>query len=130
MRGIYLLLVVLPLAQTLPLRSIQDLQWQNRVLLYFPEPGQSLETKGYEIGISERKLLWFEIADTLVTNCQHPIHTDFKETTSQAYSQYQIGSWVLIGLDGSVKDTGKGQPPWEVIFSKIDSMPLRRHGIR
>lgn len=130
MRGIYLFLLVLPLAQTLPLRSTQDLQWQNRVLLYFPEPGQSLETKGYEIGIAERKLLWFEITDSIVTNCQQTIHTDFKEATSQVYWKYPRGSWLLIGLDGSVKAIGNGIPDWDMIFSKIDSMPMRIQGIR
>lgn len=126
MRGIYLLLLVLPLAQPLPLRSIQDLQWQNRVLLYFPEHGETLEEKGYEIGISERKLIWFEISDSLVTNYQNPLHPDFGKTTSQLYRQGPRGSWVLIGLDGSVKASGKEKPEWMVVFAKIDSMPMRR----
>ena len=108
------------------LKSISELQWKNRVLLYFPENGMSVKDQGLEEEILERKLVWFEFGGDLKTNFQKPIHPEFVNLTRQEYSQISPGTWVLVGLDGGIKKTGTGSLDWEVVFSTIDSMPMRK----
>jgi hypothetical protein len=119
-------LLYLSLIQTMELKSIQDLQWKNRVLVYFPEKGKSLETKGLEEEMAELKLVWFNLGNDLKTNFPQPMHSGFAHSLKVKFPDLSPGNWVLVGLDGGVKLTGKGDPDWRLIFSTINSMPMRR----
>lgn len=112
--------------QSTELKSIQNLQWKNRVLVYFPEKGKSLEAKGLEEEMAELKLVWFNLDNDLKTNYPQPIHPDFVHSLKGKFDDISPGSWVLLGLDGGVKLSGKGDPDWKLIFSTINSMPMRR----
>lgn len=112
--------------QTMELKSIQDLQWKNRVLVYFPEKGKTIDAAGLEEEMQELKLVWFNLDNDLKTNFPHPIHSDFVHSLEGKFYDVSPGSWVLVGLDGGVKLSGKGVPDWKLIFSTINSMPMRR----
>lgn len=112
------------------LKSIQDLQWKNRVLVYFPEKGKTIDATGLEKEMQELKLVWFEKGDALKTNYPHSIHSDFANSLNPEFFDVQLGNWILVGLDGGVKLSGKGKPDWKLIFSTIETMPMRKAEIK
>jgi hypothetical protein len=65
------------------------------------------------------------------------INTNFKESiqTSAFLRKLELNptveeKWVLIGLDGAVKNSGLEAPSTTAIFRIIDAMPMRQSEIR
>jgi hypothetical protein len=113
--------------------TLDDLQWENRIVLYFPseniedyEPTDSLKRE-----ILERKLAYFIFGDEVISNKSGTLAPSYID---KLRSQYQLGSkkegWVLIGLDGGVKLKKEESLDWELIFKTIDAMPMRQSEIR
>ena len=113
--------------------TLEDLRWENRVILYFPQT----DDDHWEISdsvqheIKERKLAYFIFRDTLVTNKPGVFTPAYLD---QIESKYRMGSkkslWVLIGLDGGVKRRTEGSLDWNQVFGTIDAMPMRQSEIR
>ena len=108
--------------------KLEDLKWQNRVLLFFPgasEPSFDIKDS-LSIEMEDRKLLLFVFGDPIISN-QSKTFSSIE--TKQLQKRYRIDSqksnWVLIGLDGGVKLRGEGELDMDLIFKTIDSMPMR-----
>jgi len=117
------------------LQNISQLVWENRVILIYPDDEVNLEKINYEVlfkkfnnEIKERDIIWFIIKDKKVfTNYPNTLSNDFIVNTKNKYQieKYKI---LLIGKDGGVKAKGKDLN-LEMLFEKVDAMPMRRQEI-
>ncbi len=113
--------------------TLEDLKWENRIVLYFPSENAELFqlTDSLKKEIEERKLVYFILNEETVSNKSGSMPQAY---TEELKSKYQLGSkkdsWVLIGLDGGVKLKKEEKLDWELIFNTIDAMPMRRSEIR
>lgn len=119
----------------------QDLsshQWEDRILLIFTGDKndevfvkQISSLKDNLEELQERKVVIYQITPTQVKkglgqkiDWQENRNLIKKKTTTSSFELQ------LIGLDGGIKLTDTSFVPAEKIFSKIDSMPMRRAEIR
>lgn len=116
----------------IPPKSPADFVWQNRILILKSEEiirAWSMEEQ--RPNLKDRKLLVFQFNEEklISTNCQVPIDEgQFLEKLVEKKDQNI--QWVLIGLDGDIKKSGKEIPNPEEIFKIIDAMPMRQSEIR
>ncbi|MCH6234370.1 DUF4174 domain-containing protein [Cognataquiflexum rubidum] len=113
--------------------TLDDLRWKNRIVLYFPSPDQNpkFEFDAIEEKLNERKIIFLSIGDVFTTNSKLVFTRDYLQVLQEKYSTEKgQGNWLLIGLDGGVKETKMGEPDWDFIFKTIDSMPMRQSEIR
>jgi hypothetical protein len=124
-------LLLLSLINSNP-KSPKDFIWENRILII-----QSSEfdidwfDENLKKDLKARKLLVFQFEKvTLVnTNCEDEVEENkFLEKLSNERSK--SAQWVLIGLDGGIKNTGSKHPVPSEIFRIIDAMPMRQSEIR
>lgn len=114
------------------LTDLSSLQWQNRIIVVndVADTEQAVSLlEDTAAGISDRDLIWlvFEGAKTL-TNYPGPLAPELKTKTLETY-RIKPGQVILIGKDGGVKNR-LDQMDLEVLFSDIDSMPMRRNEMR
>jgi|AntRauMFilla1563_2_1112583.scaffolds.fasta_scaffold16565_2 hypothetical protein len=110
----------------------EDYMWKNRIFILSDSQSIS-ETLSPELiaEVNERKLLiyQFDKGDLIWTNDSSKINTDsFLEKLPQPKSNQN--QWVLIGLDGGIKDSGNTTPNLTDILNTIDAMPMRQSEIR
>lgn len=113
--------------------TIQDLQWKNRVVLYFPEEGKNklIFTDSLHQKIEERKIAYLIFADSVVSNIDISFSPTYLKQTENKYRMgYKGDMFVLIGLDGGVKLKKETALDWDLIFGTIDAMPMRQSEIR
>lgn len=113
-------------------KSPKDFIWKNRILII-----QSLDSEptwfdeNLKQDLEDRKLLIFEFKRNLLerTNSEEEIEQskflDKLQKTNQKSDQ-----WVLIGLDGGLKNSGVIKATPAEIFRIIDAMPMRQSEIK
>lgn len=110
-------------------RSPEHYRWEQRLLVIFDVPDADFsDFLDKEPGLEERKLLYFrfENRELLASNTSDTIDA----ASFASLRKSPEVDWVLIGLDGGVKATGKEAPRLVDIFKRIDSMPMRQSEIR
>jgi hypothetical protein len=114
-------------------KSIEDFRWKNRLVLYFQTGNdQDLSFSDSLVHeIDERKIVYFVFNDSLTSNKE----LDFSDAyLKYLHKKYAIGTkkdcWVLIGLDGGVKERVEDTLDWSRIFKLVDAMPMRQSEIR
>ena len=117
-------------------QSLNDFQWQNRLIIIY-EKSDQLSDKGdiqertllfNTSKLKERKLRVFRYNGArLKTVFPDKQELKIKELGLSFNHDYEM---ILIGLDGSIKKrfTSIKSPEW--IFDYIDSMPMRQSEIR
>ena len=109
--------------------TIQDLQWKNRVVLYFPEKRDDSLTFSDSVlqDIEERKIAYFIFGDSVASNIEISFSPTYLQQTENKYRMgYKGDMFVLIGLDGGVKLKKEDTLDWDLIFGAIDAMPMRQ----
>lgn len=113
--------------------TLEDLKWKNRIVIYFPTSGKDpkFELDSIEEKLKERKIIFLSIGDVFYSNPKLNFTQDYLRTIQEKHSsEKNRGHWLLIGLDGGIKEFKIGEPDWEFIFRTIDSMPMRQSEIR
>ncbi|MDO6437288.1 DUF4174 domain-containing protein [Cyclobacterium sp. 1_MG-2023] len=110
--------------------EIKDLQWKNRVLLVFPSDknAKGLDlTDAIQEDLVERDLIYFYFGDELESNSPYTFTKNHQKELQKLYgSGTDKGNYVLIGKDGGSKLEESGNEiNWQLLFSTIDSMPMR-----
>ncbi|WP_235062802.1 DUF4174 domain-containing protein [Indibacter alkaliphilus] len=114
-------------------KTLEDLRWKNRVVLYFPHDTSSWTFPDDSISneIEERKIKYFVISDTAFSNSEMEFSQAYLDKLKIRYKMgSKLDSWVLIGLDGGAKVRKEEKIDWEYIFKTIDAMPMRQSEIR
>ncbi|UJP63437.1 DUF4174 domain-containing protein [Mongoliitalea daihaiensis] len=112
---------------------LKDLQWKNRVVLYFPGEAATWEepSNAQISALKERKVLYWVYGDVSISNAGKSLHPSEWERMKRAYvPKSNKDLWLLIGLDGGVKAVDQSNLDWSTIFKLIDGMPMRRSEIR
>ena len=109
-----------------------DFLWKNRILIYSGVGDiSSWKSISLQDEIADRRLLYFHFKknELETTNCKQSIDTVsfIKKLNLNSSTQEK---WILIGLDGGVKNSGKTVPQPSEIFGLIDAMPMRQSEIR
>lgn len=107
---------------------LEEYRWKNRLLLVFFEgeepPASYLRQKqafeSYESGMAERDLLVLDDPEELA-----PLRQRFGIQPSEG--SFTIA---LIGKDGTEKEEYEGFTDLQVIFDRIDQMPMRQREMR
>lgn len=115
--------------------EIKDLQWKNRVLLVFPadKNANGLDlTDTIQEDLDERDLIYFYFGDELESNSPYTFTKYHQKELQKLYrSGTDKGNYVLIGKDGGSKLEESGNDiNWPLLFSTIDSMPMRIREMR
>lgn len=108
------------------LNALEQLQWQNRVILIFSDRVEHYQQifNNAESQVKDRDIAWFIIdGKQLLINYSGGIsdrflpllHRQFKTSNEEV---------ILIGKDGGVKQRGKALPINQ-LFDEIDTMPMR-----
>ncbi|MCO1334413.1 DUF4174 domain-containing protein [Microbulbifer sp. OS29] len=121
------------LAQSPPVNSLKDFQWKNRILL-LNIPGDPRKTveELMKLGpqFAERNLVWFVFSNgNIETNFPGTISDSFASGIPKQYFKGKKAEVALVGKDGEVKYRAPSFSAND-IFSRIDSMPMRREEIK
>ena len=112
-------------------KSPRDFAWQNRILILESYPGGSIWFEAnLQAGLKERKLHIFQLDGSKLVKSTFKGEIDtskFLEILKPKGNSKM--KWVLIGLDGGVKNTGLENPIPSEIFRIIDAMPMRQSEI-
>lgn len=108
--------------------SSEDFVWKYRVFIYTGEEDFSgWLSEELNQDLTERKLLFFYFQKNELVN------TNYKENLEIELFRKKMDinmnssrKWVLIGLDGDVKNSGTNLPRPQEIFNRIDAMPMRQ----
>lgn len=128
MARIILLIVIFNLFGPPP-KSPADFVWQNRILILKSDK-VNVNWSSENQKLKDRKLLVFQFnrGKLISTNCQDQIDTENFLAKLDEKTGENI-QWVLIGLDGGIKKSGKVIPYPDEIFKIIDAMPMRQSEI-
>lgn len=130
----YLLLLTL-LIQALVIsepKRPKDFIWKNRVLIIqHNQSDSSWFDRDLQLELKERKLLVFQFTQGVQLSSNFDGQINAPEFVKMLKtSPKDLNHWVLIGLDGGVKKSGKSFPNQQEIFRVIDTMPMRQSEIR
>ncbi len=113
-------------------KSPQDFIWKNRILIIQDnESDLRWFQQDLKKNLNDRKLLIFQFKGGQLerSTSEHQIKTeDFLELLESKNSKHN--AWILIGLDGGVKNFGEKRPLPKEIFKIIDAMPMRQSEIK
>jgi len=125
-----ILLMSLP-AHSIPLSSLQELIWSNRMILAFSDQHDSqkfrLELENAKTDIDDRKIIWFVSNDQqLFTNYPGQLNPQFHEHLAKQWKNKKSNTSqvILIGKDGGEKSR-QNTLDLDDIFFMIDQMPMR-----
>ena len=112
--------------------SPEDFVWKNRILIY-SGPGDLSPwlDESQKKSLIDRKLLYFffEKGKLIESNFDGKIEEmPFLKKLNQGDESQE--KWVLIGLDGGVKNSGYATPLPDEVFRIIDAMPMRQSEIK
>lgn len=111
-------------------KLLKDLRWENRVLILFE--GNDLEKDFWEKNLEnfkERRMAVFYVSQDGVLESNYP--DEIAHESLNRMRKNKDSSWILIGLDGAVKDSGSAENfDLSMLWRKIDSMPMRQSEIR
>ena len=111
-------------------KLLKDLRWENRVLILFEENdlGKGFWEKNLE-NFKERRMAVFYVSEDCVLESNYP--DEIAHESLNRVRKNKDSSWILIGLDGAVKDSGSAENfDLSMLWRKIDSMPMRQSEIR
>lgn len=117
--------LMLAAIQSDPRKEVGDFRWEYRMLITHEVNLEGMSSEEFE----ERKLLYFQfMGDSLhATNYDGKIKpSSFRKLVESQAPK----NWILVGLDGGVKQTGNGSPDIGEILKIIDAMPMRQSEIR
>lgn len=111
-------------------KSVKDLRWEKRVLILFePIDLDSSFWEENEDEFKERKIAMFYVSQERVLESNYSDEITLESL--KAMRGNRDTDWVLIGLDGGVKETGSAENfDLSRLWRKIDSMPMRQSEIR
>ncbi|AOS97711.1 hypothetical protein AUP74_02303 [Microbulbifer aggregans] len=117
----------------MPLQSLDQLQWKNRILLVraaTETDGAARELREAEAGVTDRDMVWFIVAARNIVQTNYPgaLAEDFADKLLEGYFPQAGDNVVLIGKDGGVKHRAP-ELNLENVFSLIDAMPMRKQEI-
>jgi hypothetical protein len=114
------------------LHSLSELKWKNRLIMI--DAGNDINTYQHELSqldaeINNRDIIWFLLnQSSLSTNYTGRVTDNLTKEVRQKL-QHHNSSVLLMGKDGGVKAT-QTQLRLNVIFSEIDSMPMRQRELQ
>ena len=108
------------------INHINDFKWINRVLIVKKQNFLLQQIQINEKKIFERDIIIIVIKDNGAYLKNNILSENFYKSLNKKlkYVDY-INQAILIGLDGKVKKTYKGDTDFDEIFSDIDKMPMR-----
>lgn len=119
--------------------DLKSYQWENRLLLVFA-PSQNSATyqrqmqlfKRQQAGFKERDLLLVELLTEGKSYASEQAidEADVAKVRSRFNVSPQDFRVILVGKDGTAKHRDSNPVEPEVIFKKIDAMPMRRQEMR
>lgn len=134
----YLLIITLLIGSTMNSQDLKSHQWNNRVILVLSNDQDSADFKKqiadlknsstdcaerklilYQITPSEVRLDFFDEQDSKKWNTAAGLYTEFM-------SEKDTFKFILIGLDGGVKEERSHIIATEELFSIIDAMSMRK----
>lgn len=121
-------------------QSIEDHQWENRILILSAKDANNAELlmqlqefRANETGLKDRKLLIYQLVGEQYKigladdNDWKEIPNDLWARAQKTKNEFQV---ILIGLDGGEKYKTSAFLPCEDLFAIIDAMPMRKAEIR
>lgn len=113
-------------ADNTTLNKLEQLQWQNRVILVFSDRVDHYQQvfDDAESQVKDRDIVWFIIdGKQVITNYSGKLSDRFGPLLHQ---QFKTASQevILIGKDSGVKLQGQAYPI-KSLFDEIDTMPMR-----
>lgn len=122
------LLILIPFYQSGSSFSPADFVWKNRLVIIYGDCDCSKWfSDELQKDLSERKLLVFHFNDgaLIESNFKGELKTaDFLKLNPKK-NDLSV-AWVLVGLDGGVKNSENTFPNPEDVFRIIDAMPMRQ----
>lgn len=114
------------------LHSLSELKWKNRLILI--NAGDDINTYQDELSqrdaeINDRDIVWFLIKQSSLSTNYTGTVTDNLTREVRQKLQHHNSSVLLMGKDGGVKTT-QTQLILNLIFSEIDSMPMRQRELK
>ena len=129
---ITLLLYNPALSEEMPLIDLNQLVWENRIILILSEandPGYKALLERYDDDIKERDIIWLLVDENeVLTNYMEKISEGFRVNIKKDFGD-GVDKVILIGKDGGIKNTDT-ELNLEAIFEQIDSMPMRLQEMR
>lgn len=123
-------------AHSIPLSSLQELIWSNRMILIFSNQHDSqkfrVKLENATTDIDDRQIIWFISDDQqLFSNYPGQLNSQFhghlvKQWKNKNSNTPQV---ILIGKDGGEK-SGQNTLDLDEIFFMIDQMPMRVQEMR
>jgi hypothetical protein len=112
-------------------KTPEDLRWKNRILVISNVQAEGeWFNKANNDYLETRKLLVFYFEEGRLKNSNFPDSINSTKFLEKLQNHQGVENWVLIGLDGGVKDSGKDMPNLKAVFQTIDAMPMRQSEIR
>jgi hypothetical protein len=112
-------------------KSLNDFRWEKRIIVVFDSPCfDQTWIKSHQKELEERKLLLVHVSEGQIQwkNLEEELAEKSFVKLSQNLKSGE--NWLLIGLDGGIKNQGAGAVPMESLMRQIDSMPMRQSEIR
>lgn len=109
--------------------TLDDLKWEYRIVLYFPEEDESslVINDSIQQEIQERKIAYFIFGDSVVSNIEASFSPTYLQQIEYKYRMGYKGSvYALLGLDGGMKLKKEVPLEWGPIFQAVDAMPIRQ----
>lgn len=114
------------------LKTPKDFIWKNRILII-----QSIDSTpswfndNLKQELEDRKLLVLKFNGDRLERANSDEEIDTRKFLEKLKkSDLRTDQWVLIGLDGGLKNAGFNKPSPAEIFRIIDAMPMRQSEIR
>ena len=105
--------------------NINDFKWRNRILVYNQQKFTSYDQ--YQSYLNDYKLLIFNIEDNYIYHKDIRILLDdFLKNSNLNINDFLNDIAILIGKDGKIKANYNQSFKLNDVFTKIDSMPMRR----
>lgn len=122
---------------SMPLSGINDLRWQNRIVLIWGLDAASVTPLFQQSrrAVEERDIVWFLMGDTVLSNYDGAISPYFVEAllsdlpSLNDISEPDRPRVVLVGKDGGIK-LDVPALDLDLLFSRIDAMPMRMQEMR
>jgi len=126
--------IAIAMSSSMSSQSLDDLKWKNRILIisapYTPDSLASKQVKllnGDLNGLADRKLVVLMVdLDTITLPIKSISHDTRVDSIPEKYVNHNDFQIILIGLDGTMKETYKRPVTTKVLFEKIDAMPMRK----
>ena len=115
-------------SEKMPLNSLDELRWKNRIILLKSDTNKLQELERLSSEIKERDIIWFFFTrDNLHSNYKEQINDQLYTSVNAHYfskDEAEQETVILIGKDGGIKYSSHDFNLIE-IFERIDSMPMR-----